>query len=63
MSHEPFAEPENRGPITLQHYNRDLHVAMKIRAKQMRISIVLLYERAIEEYLNKTAPKIRIQKN
>lgn len=59
MSHEPFAEPENRGPITLQDYNRDLHTAMKARAKQRRVSIVLLYEQAVEDFLNKTAPKIK----
>ena len=59
MTREPFAEPENRGPITLQDYNRDLHIAMKTRAKSRKVSIVLLYEQAVEEFLNRTAPKIK----
>ena len=59
MIREPFAEPENRGPITLQDYNRDLHIAMKARAKRRKVSIVLLYEQAVEEFLNRTAPKIK----
>ncbi len=56
-TNEPYADPPLSRTVTLQHFNNDLHQAMRERARKRRVSVVLLYEEAVERYLNQPLPE------